>query len=103
MPPEKLDLNQLAMNHLKKIIYNCKQATFLIEKKVYTRLTFREVIELRIHLYGCDFCRLYSKQSRMINDMVQQLFHSTTQAYTRLDDNFKKELQNRIEEEFNKN
>jgi hypothetical protein len=102
MPSKKLDLKQLVMNHLKKIIYNCKQATFLIEKKAYTRLTFRETIELRIHLYGCHFCRLYNKQSRMINDMVQQLFHSSMQADTKLDDNFKKELQDMIEDELNK-
>jgi len=90
------------MSHLKKIIYNCKQATFLIEKKAFTRLSFREVIELRIHLYGCYFCRLYGKQSRMINDMVQELFRNSMQSGIRLDDDFKKELQERIEEELNK-
>ena len=91
------------MNHLKKIIYNCKHATFLIEKKSIERLSFREVIELRIHLYGCSFCRLFSKQSRVINDMVQELFRSSMQSNIRLDDAFKKELQDRIEEELNKN
>jgi hypothetical protein len=91
------------MSNLKKIIYNCKQATFLIEKKSIKRLTFREAIELRIHLFGCSFCRLYKKQSRFINDMVQQLFRSSVQSNTRLDDDFKKELQERIEDELNKN
>ena len=38
------------MDPLKKIIYNCKQATFLIEKKMIGRITFRQHIELRIHL-----------------------------------------------------
>lgn len=91
------------MTHLKKIIYNCKQATFLIEKRELTKLSFREVIELRIHLYGCSFCRLYSKQSVVINKMVQQLFRNSMQSDIRLDDEFKRELQGRIEDEMNKN
>ena len=90
------------MNNLKKIIYNCKQATFLIEKKSFSKLSFREMIELRVHLYGCSFCRLYKKQSRVINDMVQELFRSSKYTEFRLDDDFKKELQERIEEELNR-
>jgi hypothetical protein len=90
------------MSYLKKIIYNCKQATYLIEKKSITRLSFREVVELRIHLYGCSFCRLFSKQSQVINNMVKELFHGATQANPRLDDAFKKELQEKIEEQLNK-
>ena len=87
------------MSYLKKIVYNCKQATFLIEKKAITRLSFREVIELRIHLYGCSFCRIYKKQSRVINEMVQELFRSSIRSDVKLDDDFKKELQDRIEAE----
>jgi len=91
------------MSQLKKIQYNCKKATFLIEKKMLTRITFREHIELRIHLLGCSVCRIYGKQSRIINDMVRQLFKSSMPGEARLDDNFKKELQERIEIELNKN
>ena len=91
------------MSNLKKIIYNCKQATFLIEKKALGKISFKEMIELRIHLYGCSFCRLYKKQSRIINEMVQELFRSSIKDDVKLDDGFKKELQERIEEELNKN
>jgi hypothetical protein len=87
------------MSQLKKIIYNCRQATLLIEKKQLNKLTIREQVELRIHLVGCSFCRLYDSQSHIINAMVQQLFHNSTNSGIRLDDNFKKELQERIEEE----
>ena len=90
------------MGYLKRIIYNCKQATYLIEKKSVGKITFRESIELRIHLYGCGFCRLFSKQSKMINEMVKELFHGSMQANPKLDDNFKKELQEKIEEELNR-
>ena len=90
------------MNYLKKIIHNCKQATFLIEKKAVTSLSLREAVELRIHLYGCHFCRLFNKQSHMINQMVQELFRNATQPGKLLDESFKKELQQKIEEELNK-
>jgi hypothetical protein len=90
------------MSYLKKIIYNCKQATYLIEKKSIKRLSLREAVELRIHLFGCSFCRIFNKQSHVINNMVKELFKSAMQPNPRLDDNFKKELQERIEEELNK-
>ena len=91
------------MGPIKKIIYNCKRATFLIEKKLIDRLTLREKMELRIHLYGCPVCRIFDKQSAIINNMVQQLFRSSNDVSVHLDDNFKKNLQHRIEEELNKN
>jgi len=90
------------MNQLKKIQYNCRQATYLIEKRQITRLSFREAIELRIHLAGCTMCKLYKKQSLIINNMVQQLFHDSMKKELHLDDDFKKELQDKIEAELNK-
>ena len=92
------------MNHLKKVIYNCKQATLLIEKKQLARLSFRESIELRIHLAGCSMCKLYNKQSHVISTMVLQLYHDSMQqtSAVKLDEAFKKELQDRIENELNK-
>jgi hypothetical protein len=91
------------MGPIKKIIYNCKRATFLVEKKLTDGLTLREKIELRIHLYGCSVCRVFDKQSALINKMVQQLFTSNNNTEVHLDDTFKQELQLRIEEELNKN
>ncbi|ASU32225.1 hypothetical protein [Mucilaginibacter xinganensis] len=91
------------MSYFKRVIYNCKQATLLIEKKSAGRLSLRESFELRVHLLGCSFCRIYKKQSGVINEMVQQLFRSSMQADKKLDDNFKKDLQLKIEEELNKN
>ncbi|MGF7078633.1 hypothetical protein [Mucilaginibacter sp. UYCu711] len=91
------------MGPIKKIIYNCKRATFLIEKKLIDRLTLREKMELRIHLYGCSVCRIFDKQSAIINKMVQQLFKSSNDAAVQLDDTFKQDLQHRIEQELNKN
>jgi hypothetical protein len=91
------------MDALKKITHNCKHATLLIEKKLISRLTLREKIFLRIHLFGCGVCRLYQQQTGKINEIVRQLFNGSPAQDVKLDDNFKKDLQDRIEEELNKN
>jgi len=91
------------MNELKNMIYNCRKATFLIEKKQLAALTLREQLELRIHLTGCSFCRLFQKQSIGINKMVYELFHPAENREIRLDDDYKKKLQERIEEKLDKN
>jgi len=90
------------MNKLKKIQYNCKQATFLIEKRQLTKLTFREAIELRIHLAGCSVCRLFDQQSHIINALVKQLLKDADKHEIRLDDQYKQQLHTRIEDELNK-
>jgi hypothetical protein len=84
------------MNRLKKILYNCNKATFLIEKKQIGTITLREKIELRIHLTGCVICRIFQRQSILINHTVKELFQH---RQMKLGDDFKKQLQQRIDEE----
>jgi len=90
------------MEASKKITHNCKHATFLIEKKLVQKLSLRERIFLKIHLAGCDVCKLYQRQTTKINEMIRQLFHSSGKN-AKLGESFKKELQDRIEKELNKN
>lgn len=84
------------MGPIKKIIYDCRHATYLIEKKQHTSLTVRERIELYIHLSGCSVCRLFQKQSRWINRMVRGLFHTNERSENKLDDEYKRQLQEKI-------
>lgn len=90
------------MNKLTKILYNCRKATFMIEKRMVKPLSFQENIELRLHLVTCGVCRLYIKQSYKIDLMVKQILNSTPPANIRLDDGFKEELKTRIDNELNK-
>jgi len=90
-------------SELKKIAYNCMKATFLIEKKQIGHITVREKLELKIHLAGCSVCRIFEQQSIVINKLVHDLFHEPKlNEFAKLDDNFKRELQGRIEEKLNK-
>ena len=90
------------MDELTKIAYNCRKATHLIEKKLIDHLTLREKLELKIHLAGCSVCRVFEQQSSMINKMVRELFHPAKITELKLDDEYKKQLQKRIEEKLNK-
>lgn len=89
-------------SELKKIAYNCKKATFLIEKKQVGSISNREKLELKIHLAGCSVCRIFEQQSTAINRMVKDLFHSAQPGEYRLDDRFKKELQQQIDDKLEK-
>ncbi|MCJ8209133.1 hypothetical protein MUY27_05395 [Mucilaginibacter sp. RS28] len=89
------------MGELKKIAYNCKKATLLIEKKQITLLTLREKLELKIHLAGCSVCRTFEKQSIMINELVKKLFDEANQKELHLDNDYKTALQQEIETRLN--
>ncbi|WP_295676615.1 zf-HC2 domain-containing protein [uncultured Mucilaginibacter sp.] len=90
-------------NILKNIAYNCKEATLLIEKKQGVSLTIREKLELKVHLAGCSACRMFEQQSILINKLVYDLFHQSKLNDFKLDDEFKKQMQDRIEEKLDKN
>nr|WP_294942926.1 hypothetical protein [uncultured Mucilaginibacter sp.] len=91
------------MSPLKGIRYNCRKATYLTDKRMSGKITFKESIELRIHLYGCAACRLYVKQSGKINQMIRHLLKTGPAEGIRLDDSFKTELQVMINTQLDKN
>ncbi len=82
----------------KTISTNCEKATFLIEKQQASKLSFIEILFLKIHLTGCSVCRIYKRQSLIINQMAHKLFHAPANSQSKLDDESKKEMQHRIEE-----
>jgi hypothetical protein len=86
------------MGVIKKIQYDCRHATYLIEKRQHTSLTVKERVQLIIHLSGCSVCRLFQQQSRWVNRMLRTLFNSTQGQKSRLSDDFKEQLQQKIEE-----
>jgi hypothetical protein len=86
------------MGVISKIQNDCRRATALIEKRSVRPLGFREWCALCIHLAGCSFCRLFQRQSRMINVAVRDLFHRDEGAGRQLDEGAKREMQEKINE-----
>ena len=87
---------EINKDELRKIAYNCRKATFLIEKQQTSKITLREQLELKVHLAGCSVCRIYEKQSRIINQMVKDLFSSLHGDELRMTEIFKKKLEAEI-------
>ena len=82
---------------LKSIAYNCRKATYLIEKQQIGKITMREKLELKIHLAGCSICVTFMKQSKLINQMARNLL-SSGPAALKLDESYKKKLRERIDD-----
>lgn len=95
-------MKELNATELKKIAYNCRKATFLIEKQQIGKITEREQLELKIHLAGCSICVTFMQQSMAINQMVRKLFQPD-RTKSKLDKEFKLYLQKRIEDQLEKN
>lgn len=91
------------MNRLTKVIYNCRQATFLIEKKQLTELTTKEKVELKIHLAGCSICRIFQRQSIFINKIIKNRLNIHSETPIKLDEAFKTAMQEKIDEHLNRN
>ncbi|MDO8993803.1 hypothetical protein [Daejeonella sp.] len=89
------------MSTLNAIAYNCRKATFLIEKQNLSGITIKQQYELKFHLAGCSVCQLFQQQSLLIDKMVKKHFFTEEEDLPKLDNNFKQNLEKRIESELN--
>ncbi|MDE3183177.1 MAG: hypothetical protein KGM16_07140 [Bacteroidota bacterium] len=58
------------------IMLSCKKATELIEKKLLTKLSFREKVQLKMHKSLCDACTAYEKQSKLMDELLSKHIHN---------------------------
>lgn len=86
------------MKKIKKIIYDCHHATYLIEKGQHTTLSLKDRVTLLIHLSACSVCRLFRHQSRLINRAMHGIFSMSAGRGHTLDESIKREMQERINE-----
>ena len=89
------------MPTLKQITYNCRQATYLIEKKQFGRLSIMERFQLKYHLTGCSVCRIYQQQSIYISQVLQNNYAAFALAQSTLGEDFKADMQHRIDQVLN--
>jgi len=54
------------------IMLSCNKATELIEKKLLTKLSFREKVQLKMHQSLCDACTAYEKQSKLMDELLSK-------------------------------
>lgn len=58
---------------MRKIMLTCEKSTLLIVKEQEGKITFREKLQLRMHLLACRFCRLFKKQNAFIASNIENL------------------------------
>ena len=54
-------------------MFSCKRATELIEKRLVTRLSSVEKIQLKMHTVMCKRCTSYEKQSDIIEKSLKDI------------------------------
>ncbi len=90
------------MRKIKKIETNCEKATFIIEKKKLTAISSSEDLELNIHLSGCEACRIFQRQSDLIDEVALNIFKRPINEELTLDEQYKNDLQAGINKALNK-
>lgn len=68
------------MKVLRLIWLSCEKATFLITKKEEGKLTFKESLQLKLHLGICDFCKRFNQQTKFFTGRSKQLHEHSNAA-----------------------
>ncbi len=53
------------------LFLSCLKATELIEKKLHVQLSTKEKVKLTLHKSMCSACRLYDKQSHILDEALK--------------------------------
>ena len=51
---------------------SCKQATYLIEKRIHVPLSFTKRTRLAIHLSLCKLCQAYNEKAIFLDNLLKQ-------------------------------
>lgn len=65
---------------IKKLLYSCEKATYLIEKKASAQpISVLEDIRLKGHLAMCKFCRAYNKKVSIIDKAMIMILNKSSE------------------------
>ena len=91
------------MAFIHKILLTCKDATMLTCKKQENAISFKENIQLKIHLLVCKFCAMFYKQSNLLHQHLTKMQNENNESNTlQLDETKKAALQFQIDAELEK-
>lgn len=76
---------------------SCKKAAYLISKKQESKLTLGERLQLKIHLFICDVCKLFNIQT---NHILHKLMHQQKETHS-LSEASKKAIAIKVDEAIN--
>jgi hypothetical protein len=67
------------MGYINRILNNCDETCILSLRSKEERLSWRQKIEIKIHLRFCKCCQNFTKQSDMIDDTMIGYFEDMEQ------------------------
>ena len=82
------------------LMLSCKKATELIEKRLVTKLSAIEKIQLKMHTAVCSQCSTYEKQSDIIEKSIAKI-HKPTQESLKLSSEKKDQILKQFEKQNN--
>ena len=89
------------MSLFNKLFIQCKEASYLHQKKQEGQLDVPERFGLWFHLLYCKFCRQFVKQVELIESAAHKFYQSAEQRF-HLTPARKAELQKAFDEQLNK-
>lgn len=65
---------------MNSLMLSCRKATALMEKQTDGLLSRHQKVQLYMHTHLCQGCRLYQRQSRLLDEMVKMDLKQTIEA-----------------------
>ncbi len=89
------------MNLFEALKMTCKDACYLHEKKKEGKLSFTEMLGLKLHLLYCGLCRMFFKQLNELEKHTQRFSHSE-KTIASLDASSKEKMKQSFQHELKK-
>ena len=61
-------------------VLSCHKATYLLEKHRHIKLSFKELLQLKIHLSLCGYCAGYAKEADFIDSAIRKIAEQNNYA-----------------------
>jgi len=86
------------MGYFSRILNNCNETCILSLRSKEEKLSFRQKIEMKIHLHFCDCCQNFTKQSDIIDDTLKAYFEDANeQPPVKASEDFKAKLKDKLQ------
>jgi hypothetical protein len=59
---------------------NCKESTYIVSCSMERKLSFKEKLGLFFHLLICKTCRLFKKQTILLNEVFKKMSSADSEA-----------------------
>lgn len=69
-------------NLMQTLMFSCKKASELIDKKSIAKLSWQENMRLNLHTSICDGCKSYQKQSAYLDEILHHHIRYTEDQET---------------------